>query len=319
MLLRDTMTERENGDALGRLVEGGKAAIAAALARLEARPDSPESLALLDEAWQRALAGEGAQVLGITGPPGVGKSTLTGALLKAARSRGQRVAVLAIDPSSRRSGGALLGDRLRVMSPVGDRDCFVRSMAARHRLGGLADEAFPAITLLRALFDLVLVETVGVGQSETDVADMADSVVFCVQPASGDAVQFMKAGIIEIPQIAVVTKADLGAAAERALADLEAAVGLSPPVGGWSVACLALAAQQPGAAERLLDLAAKHLQHLKDHDQLTAKRAGQGRTWLIEALRADYGRKGLAKVLGEIDRPARSPFALMATLRGRLG
>ncbi len=195
--------------------------MAAALARLERLPEEAWSLDLLAEAWSLALAGKGAQVLGITGPPGVGKSTLVGALLKEARAKGLRVAVLAIDPSSRRSGGALLGDRLRVMSPAGDPDCFVRSMAARHRLGGLADEAFPAITLLRALYDLVLVETVGVGQSETDVADMADTVVFCVQPASGDAVQFMKAGIIEIPHIAVVTKADLGAPAERALADLE--------------------------------------------------------------------------------------------------
>ncbi len=313
------MTQTQTSDRLSRLVEGGKAAVAAALARLESEPESAETLALLSEAWRLAVAGDGGQVLGITGPPGVGKSTLTGALLKTARGQGRRVAVLAIDPSSRRSGGALLGDRLRVISPAGDRGCFVRSMAARHRLGGVADEAFPAITLLRALFDLVLVETVGVGQSETDVADMADTVVFCVQPASGDAVQFMKAGIIEIPQIAVVTKADLGPVAERALADLEAAVGLSPPVGGWSVACLALAAQQPGAAERLLSLAEDHLRHLKEGDRLAERRLAQGRTWLVESLRADYGRRGLAKVMGEIDRPAASPFALLAALRDRLG
>ncbi len=313
------MSDSQIEDRLSQLAAGGKAAIAQALARLESQAESAESLSLLAAAWRLALAGEGGQVVGITGPPGVGKSTLTGALMKTARCRGQRVAVLAIDPSSRRSGGALLGDRLRVMSQVGDRGSFVRSMAARHRLGGLSDEAFPAITLLRALFDLVLVETVGVGQSETDVADMADSVVFCVQPASGDAVQFMKAGIVEIPQIAVVTKADMGAPAERALADLEAAIGLSPPSAGWSVVCLALAAQQPGAAERLLTLAESHLRHLKDKDLLTAQRAGQGRTWLLQTLRADYGRRGLAKVVGQIEQSADSPFSLLAALRRRLG
>ncbi len=313
------MMETQSKDSLAALQDGGKAALAAALARLESQPETPQSLALLEVAWQLALTGGGGQVLGITGPPGVGKSTLTGALLKTARDREKRVAVLAIDPSSRRSGGALLGDRLRVMSPAGDRDCFVRSMAARHRLGGLADEAFPAITLLRALFDLVLVETVGVGQSETDVADMADTVVFCVQPASGDAVQFMKAGIIEIPQIAVVTKADLGVVAERALADLEAAIGLSPSVAGWSVACLALAAQERGAASRLLDLAEAHLGHLKEKGLLVDQRVRQGQSWLFQTLRADYGRKGLGKVVAELERPASSPFALLAELRRGLG
>ncbi len=315
----DGMIESDINKSLGQIAGGGKAAVAAALARLESAPDSDQNLAYLNAAWQLALAGGGGQVLGITGPPGVGKSTLTGALLKAARAKGRRVAVLAIDPSSRRSGGALLGDRLRVMSPAGDKDCFVRSMAARHRLGGLSDEAFPAITLLRALFDLVLVETVGVGQSETDVADMADTVVFCVQPASGDAVQFMKAGIVEIPHIAVVTKADLGAAAQRALADLKAAIGLSAPVEGWSVACLALAAQEPGAADALLSLAERHVAHLSERDFLTTQRAEQGRAWLLQTLRADYGRKGLTKVMAELDQPAVSPFALLASLRRRFG
>ena len=312
------MSKEERIDPLGALRAGGKAAVAAALARLEQAPDGADTQALLQAAWERALAGEG-QVVGITGPPGVGKSTLTGALLRTARAEGRRVAVLAIDPSSRRSGGALLGDRLRVMSPAGDADCFVRSMAARHRLGGLADEAFPAITLLRALYDLVLVETVGVGQSETEVVDMADTVIFCVQPASGDAVQFMKAGIVEIPHIAVVTKADLGAPAERALSDLKAAVGLSPPLEGWRVACLALAAQKAGAARALLDLAARHRRHLVESGRLRALRRAQGEVWLREAVRADYGRRGLAKVAGRLAQAAGSPFAALAALRAELG
>ncbi|GAB5466982.1 MAG: ATP/GTP-binding protein [Rhodospirillales bacterium] len=312
------MTEVTSRDRLSDLRGGGKAAVAGALADLERGPDSPEVLDLLAEAWTVGLTG-GGQVLGITGPPGVGKSTLTGALLKAARGAGQRVAVLAIDPSSRRSGGALLGDRLRVMSPAGDPDCFVRSMAARRRLGGLADEAFPAIVLLRALYDLVLVETVGVGQSETDVADMADTVIFCVQPASGDAVQFMKAGIIEIPHIAVVTKADLGAAAERALADLKAAVGLSPGSQGWQVACLALAAQQPGAADKLLDLAGQHYDHLMTQGLLAARRRHQGEAWLETAILAEYGRRGLTTAARHRQEVTGSPFAQRAELGRLLG
>jgi len=311
------MSDLAAAPSLKDLATGGKAAVAAALGRLEQSPEAAETLDLLAAAWQATLAG-GGHAVGITGPPGVGKSTLTGALLKAARAAGRRVAVLAIDPSSRRSGGALLGDRLRVMSPAGDPGCFVRSMAARSRLGGLADEAFPAITLLRALYDLVLVETVGVGQSETDVADMTDTVIFCVQPASGDAVQFMKAGIIEIPHIAVVTKADLGAPAERALSDLKAAVGLSPPLKGWRVACLALAAQQRGAADTLLELAERHRRHLVERDALLARRRAQGRAWLADALRADYGRRGLAKVTARLDQAAGSPFAALAALRAAL-
>ncbi|MEO1190993.1 MAG: GTP-binding protein [Pseudomonadota bacterium] len=305
-------------ESLASLRQGGKAALATALAELERASEAPAVLSLLGEAWTLSAAGGGAHVLGITGPPGVGKSTLTGALLKAARRQGKRVAVLAIDPSSRISGGALLGDRLRVMSPAGDPDCFVRSMAARRRLGGLADEAFPAITLLRALFDLVLVETVGVGQSETDVADMTDTVVFCVQPASGDAVQFMKAGIIEIPHIAVVTKADLGAAAERALADLKAAVSLSQPAQGWKVACLALAAQRSGAAEELLDLAEQHRVHLQETGSLSRTRLSQGQNWLSTAIRSDYGSRGLARVTAQLGAAGPSPFADLASLRAKL-
>ena len=148
--------------------------------------------------------------IGLTGPPGVGKSTLTGALVKHYRAQGRRVAVLAVDPSSRRTGGALLGDRARIASDPSDKDLFVRSLAARDHLGGLAELAMPALVLFRALYDVVLIETVGVGQSETEVADLADLVVFCAQPSSGDALQFMKAGVAEIPDLVVVCKAPRG-------------------------------------------------------------------------------------------------------------
>ncbi|MEL6479116.1 MAG: GTP-binding protein, partial [Pseudomonadota bacterium] len=168
-------------------------------------------------------------VLGLTGPPGVGKSTLIDALIRQARGAGQSIAVIAVDPSSRRSGGALLGDRTRLTTDPEDQGVFVRSMAARDRLGGVADVTFPASVLMRAVFDLVIVETVGVGQSETQIADIADCVAFCAQPGSGDALQYMKAGVMEIPDLVLVTKGDLGQLADRTLADLKGALSLTAP------------------------------------------------------------------------------------------
>ncbi len=135
------------------------------------------------------------------------------------------MAVLAVDPSSKRSGGALLGDRARIEHDPADRDVFIRSMAAGERLGGLAPATRAAAQALANAFDVVVIETVGVGQSETDVAEAADTVAVVVQPGSGDALQFLKAGIMEVPDVLVVTKADLGAPARRAEHDLRAALG----------------------------------------------------------------------------------------------
>jgi LAO/AO transport system kinase len=134
------------------------------------------------------------------------------------------VAVLTVDPTSRRSGGALLGDRARIEIDPRDRDVFVRSTAAGDRLGGLAPATRAAATALATAFDVVVIETVGVGQSETEVADVADTVAVIVQPASGDVLQFLKAGIMEVPDVLVVTKADLGRVATRAQSDLKAAL-----------------------------------------------------------------------------------------------
>ena len=214
------------------LARGGKAALARVLSALESAPDHPELATLMDA----ASAAPRGMVIGITGPPGVGKSTLLGAFIARLRARGGTVAVIAVDPSSRRSGGALLGDRIRIASNPQDAGLFVRSMAARRRLGGLSDIAFPAALLMRALYDRVFVETVGVGQSETEIADCADLVVFCAQPGSGDSLQYMKAGIIEEPDVMLVTKGDIGAMASRTAGDLRAALtlaagaGAAPPV-----------------------------------------------------------------------------------------
>jgi LAO/AO transport system kinase len=210
-----------------RLREGDLAAAPAVLNLVESRaPGGREEVAaLLREVSPRALGGEArAQVIGVTGPPGSGKSSLLSEVVGAWRARERSVAVLAVDPTSRRSGGALLGDRGRIAVDPADPGVFLRSTAAAEQLGGLAPATRAAAQALAAAFDMVVIETVGVGQSETDVADVADTTAVIVQPGSGDVLQFLKAGIMEVPDVLVVTKADLGTIAATARRDLEAAM-----------------------------------------------------------------------------------------------
>jgi LAO/AO transport system kinase len=301
---------------LADLESGGKLALTRALAALERAPEAAASLSLLDAAF----AAPRAQVIGVTGPPGVGKSTLLGRLIGRTRESGQRVAVIAVDPSSRRSGGALLGDRIRLITDPADEGVFVRSMAARDRLGGLADLTMAAMVLLRALYDRVLIETVGVGQSEADVAGVADTVVFCVQPASGDALQFMKAGIVEIPHIAVVTKADLGNAASRALADLKGALSLTAAQDAdeWPVATLAASATRGDGLDALLAALDRRAAWLGEHGRLAMARQAQAEAWLREAVGDRFGRDGLARAAAQSQNfrlaAGQSPFSRLAEL-----
>ncbi len=291
------------------LREGGKPALAQALARLERSPDDPALLRMLDGAY----GAPSAHVIGLTGPPGVGKSTLAGALISAIRLRGRTLGVIAVDPTSRVSGGALLGDRTRIRADPGDDGVFVRSMAARDRLGGLADLSYGAMVLMRALFDVVLVETVGIGQSETEVALVADTIVFCVQPGSGDSLQYMKAGIAEIPDIVAITKSDLGSPAIRAQADVKGALGLSLGApDDWQPKVLIVSAQTGDGMDDLLEALEGHWQWLAQEDRLERRRAGQARAWLELAIKERWGSEGLKK------RPIRdlaigaSPFAWLS-------
>jgi LAO/AO transport system kinase len=167
-----------------------------------------------------------ARVLGITGPPGAGKSTTVAALVGGYRERGVRVAVLAVDPSSPYSGGALLGDRIRMAAHINDPDVLIRSVATRGHLGGLAAAVPAAIRLLAALsYDLILLETVGVGQSEIEIAAVADPTVVILNPGAGDAVQAAKAGLLEIADLLVVNKADRDGA-QQTVRDLHIETGL---------------------------------------------------------------------------------------------
>lgn len=303
---------------LDALRSGGKRALAAALAALERDPDGETAQALLDEAWRIPRG----HVVGVTGPPGVGKSSLCAALVAAWRKQGWTVGVIAVDPSSKASGGALLGDRVRIVHDSADDGSFVRSMAARDRLGGLADQTLAAMVVMRSLFDRVLIETVGVGQSETDVAGVADTVMVCIQPGSGDSLQFMKAGIVEIPHLIAVTKADLGPAAERALADVAGALSLAVADADWKTRTLAVSSRSGAGMDALMAALEDHRAWLGEEGRLTVARHRQAEGWVIEALRERFGRAGLARLGGRgVDLsliPGAQPFERLRKLSSML-
>ena len=212
------------------LVDGAVAGDRRALARLLTAVENRTPVA--EAALRRLypLAGR-AHLVGITGPPGAGKSTLVAALIAEVRRAGRSVAVIAVDPSSPITGGALLGDRVRMQSYAGDRDVFIRSMAARGNAGGLATTSGAAAAVLDAVgFDLILVETVGTGQSEVEVAAMADTTVVLEAPEMGDEVQAIKAGLLEVADLVVVNKGDRPGAL-RTAAQLRAMLTAAPLVG----------------------------------------------------------------------------------------
>ena len=270
---------------LADIRSGGKAVLARALSFVETEGASEAAAVLADEAYLAARA----HVIGLTGPPGVGKSTLINALLKRWRSEGISVGVIAVDPSSAQSQGALLGDRVRMRTDPDDDDVFVRSLASRGRLGGLADVAFPSIVLMRAIFDRVIVETVGVGQSEAEIKTVADTVIMCVQPGSGDSLQFMKAGIMEIPDIALITKADSGAPARRALSEVEGALSLAS---GENVPCFLISAATGEGFDAFLDCLRKRTES-GNGETFEARRHSQAEDWLVSAIRQHHGKAGV--------------------------
>jgi LAO/AO transport system kinase len=302
-----------------RLREGDRSAAPAALNLIEDRSAAGREAAalLLSEIAPAALGGEApAHLIGITGPPGAGKSTLLSALLPEWRRAGRSVAILAVDPSSRRSGGSLLGDRARIEYDPGDEGVLIRSTAAGGRLGGLATPTREGADALAAAFDIVVVETVGVGQSETDVADVCDTVAVVVQPASGDVLQFLKAGIMEVPDVLVVTKADLGEAAARSRRDLAQAL---TAVGSSRTPVVAVSSVPPRSGiDELVRALDEHRQGIELAERrLRARRASALREFAAEhgerALRNLGGRREVERLLASSD-PGLSVDELVASL-----
>jgi LAO/AO transport system kinase len=280
--------------ALGaRLRDRDLAAAPAALNLIENRTRAAEVAELLRDLSPAALGAEPpGHVVGVTGPPGAGKSSLLSALVRAWRQAGRTVAVLAVDPSSKRSGGSLLGDRARIEFDPADRGVLIRSTAAGGRLGGLAPATRAAAQALSAAFDVVVIETVGVGQSETEVAEVADTVAVIVQPGSGDALQFIKAGIMEVPDVLVVTKADLGDVALRARRDLVSALR---SLGARDTPVIAVSSIAPTAG--VDELVAALDAHRAGLD-LSVRRAEARRTSALADFAAEHGERGMRAVGG---------------------
>ncbi|WP_117238127.1 methylmalonyl Co-A mutase-associated GTPase MeaB [Thermus sediminis] len=246
----------------------------------------------LGQALLKRLRGQAqAKVVGITGSPGAGKSTLTDRLILEARKRGEKVGVLAVDPSSPFTGGAILGDRIRMMRHHQDPGVYIRSLASRGALGGLAGATVAALNLLEAFgFHRIFVETVGVGQSEVDIARVADTTLLVLTPAAGDAIQAFKAGVMEIADLFAVNKFDLPGG-ERLVQELKGALELSPPrPGGWRPPIFPTVAATGEGVEALFEGLEAHHRHLVAHGLLESHRLERTR-FEVESVIQEWGRR----------------------------
>ncbi|SDE74928.1 LAO/AO transport system kinase [Thermus arciformis] len=296
-----------------RFQKGDTRALARALTLVES--GHPVGQALL-----KRVRGQGrAKVVGITGSPGAGKSALTDRLILEARRRGERVGVLAVDPSSPFTGGAILGDRIRMMRHHQDPGVYIRSLASRGALGGLAGAAVAALNLLEAFgFDRIFVETVGVGQSEVDIARVADTTLLVLTPAAGDAVQAFKAGVMEIADLFAVNKFDLPGG-ERLIQELKSALELSPPrPGGWRPPIFPTVAATGEGVEALFEGLEAHHRHLLEHGLLEAHRLERAR-FEVESVIQEWGRRktqGAGELVAAVARGEVSPEEAALRLLG---
>jgi LAO/AO transport system kinase len=311
---------RTAADLAERLLAGDKRALARAISLVE--NDDPEGWALVREVYPRTGR---AAVVGFTGPPGVGKSTLIGRLIEHARALEREVAVLSIDPSSPFTQGALLGDRIRLADHFLDAGVYIRSMASRGSLGGLSEAALQAALLMDASGkDDVFLETVGVGQAEVDIIDHADTVVLVLMPGSGDSIQALKAGVMEIPDVIAVNKAD-HPLTDTMVREIRGVLSLGPQQ-GWRVPIVKTEASRGEGVEELASKIAEHRAFIEEQGTLAERRrrnlmnevvalaAGRLRRSLEERVRDDAE---VQELLDEVVARRLDPASAAATLLER--
>lgn len=250
-----------------RVVAGEKLAVSRSISWIE--NESPDAELLIKELYSHTGR---AQIIGITGPPGAGKSTMTDKLIKAYRGKGKRVGVVAIDPTSPYSGGAILGDRIRMMDVSMEEGVFIRSMATRGSLGGLSAKTADAVKVLDAAgYEVIIIETVGVGQSEVDIVKNADTTLVVVVPGLGDDIQAIKAGILEIGDIFVINKADREGA-DRLHVEIEMMLDLNSEKSDWRPPIAQTIASKDQGISDVVQMIEDHTAYLKESGQLKIRR-----------------------------------------------
>jgi LAO/AO transport system kinase len=303
---------------VGHARDGDPRAVARLITLVESGDESLPEMA-------RALASHAgrARIVGITGSPGVGKSTTTNELVRALRKRDHRVGVLAIDPSSPFSGGAILGDRVRMQDHATDPGVYIRSMSNRGHLGGLSAATPQAVRVLEgAGCDVVLVETVGVGQAEVEVASLADTTMVLLAPGMGDAIQAVKAGILEIADVFVVNKADRDGA-DATYRDIQGMIALGERAAGqWRQQVVRAVASRAEGIEETLAALDKHQDWLRDHGELDRRRAARAAAeveaialgTLRSRLTALRGGTALTDLAADVAAGRRDPYSAAASL-----
>ena len=286
------MTAKTEESLAKRLLAGDKRALARSITLIE--NDDPEGWELVREVFPHTGR---ARIIGFTGPPGVGKSTLIGALTAEMRKADRQVAVLSIDPSSPFTRGALLGDRIRLSDHFLDSGVFIRSMASRGALGGLSEATLQAALLMDASGkDDVFIETVGVGQAEIDIVDHGDTVILALMPGSGDSIQALKAGVMEIPDIIVVNKAD-HPMTDTMVREIRGVLSLGPKV-SWRVPIVKTEASKGVGVAELAEKITEHRAHIEAEGTLAERRARNLRNEVLE-LAAARMRRRLAAAIAE--------------------
>jgi LAO/AO transport system kinase len=288
------MAQKTEQSLAERLLAGDKRALARAITLIE--NDDPQGWELVREVFPRTGR---ARIVGLTGPPGVGKSTLIGALTAEMRKADRQVAVLSIDPSSPFTRGALLGDRIRLSDHFLDAGVFIRSMASRGALGGLSEATLQAALLMDASGkDDVFIETVGVGQAEIDIVDHGDTIVLVLMPGSGDSIQALKAGVMEIPDIIVVNKSD-HPMTDTMIREIRGVLSLGPST-SWRVPIVKTEAAKGEGVAELAEKISEHRKHIEAEGTLDERRARNLRNEVLE-LAASRMRRRLEAAVAEDD------------------